>query len=421
VRRITRYIANLVGSGNEGAGECEKSQFPIAEDLDDRFRDARLGPGQRRGVEFLFRLAGSSLAMRFAMKTLFVSLILVAGTAFGQTYQAPSENGAVVVASCGTAPTGYPTTSGVRAPNTVDVNGNACTSGGGGGGSNAAAGPTGSAVPADASYTGMSVGGTLTGQTATNNGGKIAADVNVTNLPTGASTSALQTTGNTSLSDIDTSTTALGAKTDAKNSATDTTSVSIVSILKELSSLAQVLGQTTMSASTAVAVASDQSAIPAVPKDGSGNVQPAGDTVARRSYRQLTDGTNSQAVDPCQDAALTKTNINVRTASSSLTSLIASQAAKTTYICWLKVEVDGTGETVSVVEAAHTTTACDGSQTALEGSTTAASGNVIAANSGFVIGNAGFAAYKTSATAHEVCGLTASTNVVHYTGQWVAR
>jgi hypothetical protein len=118
------------------------------------------------------------------MKTLLLSLILIASTAFGQTYQAPSENGAVIVATCGTAPSGYPTTSGVRAPNTVDVNGNACSSGGGGG-SNPAAGATGAAVPADASYNGLSIGGTLTGQTGTNNGGKISADVNITGGSTG--------------------------------------------------------------------------------------------------------------------------------------------------------------------------------------------------------------------------------------------
>jgi hypothetical protein len=41
-------------------------------------------------------------------------------------------------------------------------------SGGGGGGGNAAAGATGSAVPADADYLGFSVGGTLTGVSATN-------------------------------------------------------------------------------------------------------------------------------------------------------------------------------------------------------------------------------------------------------------
>lgn len=125
--------------------------------------------------------------------------------------------------------------------------------------------------------------------------------------------------------------------------------------------------------------------------------------------------------DPCQDSTLTKTNFNVRVASNSLTSLIAAQSAKTTYICWLKIETDGTGETVNVVEAAHTSTACDGSQTALEGSTTASQGIAIAANAGFVNGMGGIAMYKTSAVNHEVCALNNGSNSTHYSGQWVAR
>jgi hypothetical protein len=50
---------------------------------------------------------------------------------------------------------------------------------------NGAASATGSAVPAQASYTGASVGGTLTGVTATNNSSKISLDVNVTGGSTG--------------------------------------------------------------------------------------------------------------------------------------------------------------------------------------------------------------------------------------------
>jgi hypothetical protein len=67
------------------------------------------------------------------------------------------------------------------------VNGNRCTSGGGGGGSNAAAGPTGSAVPADGSYNALNVSGTLRGQTGTNTAGSTyAADTNVVALPAAA-------------------------------------------------------------------------------------------------------------------------------------------------------------------------------------------------------------------------------------------
>jgi hypothetical protein len=122
--------------------------------------------------------------------------------------------------------------------------------------------------------------------------------------------------------------------------------------------------------------------------------------------------------DPC--IYLAKSTFNVRVASSSLTQLIAAQSSNKTYICSLKIQADGTGETASVVEAAHSSTACDGSKTAVEGNTTAASGVVLAANGGFAWGNGLGTLYVTSATNHEVCALDNSTNVVHFTGTYVA-
>lgn len=69
-------------------------------------------------------------------------------------------------------------------------------------------------------------------------------------LPTGASTSALQTSGNTTLTSINTNQNAIntavtalqtifGARTDAKSTATDTTSVGIVQLLKQISASLQ--------------------------------------------------------------------------------------------------------------------------------------------------------------------------------------
>jgi hypothetical protein len=78
--------------------------------------------------------------------------LLFAGSAFAQS-------GAIVIPTCGTA-----------APGTgfqnlyMDTTGKLCTSAtGSGSGSNAAASATGSAVPADAGYTGINVGGNLVG------------------------------------------------------------------------------------------------------------------------------------------------------------------------------------------------------------------------------------------------------------------
>ena len=66
--------------------------------------------------------------------------------------------GAVVVSACNTQTYSV----GFIYPLTQLPGGELCDTGsGGGGGSNAAAGPTGAAVPADASYNGLNVGGTL--------------------------------------------------------------------------------------------------------------------------------------------------------------------------------------------------------------------------------------------------------------------
>jgi hypothetical protein len=360
------------------------------------------------------------------MKTLLLSLILIASTAFGQTYQAPSENGAVIVATCGTAPTGYPATSGTRAPNTVDVNGNACTSGGGGGGSNAAAGPTGAAVPADAGYTGGNLAGVLVGIAAYTDAGSSGLGVHVANspsitnisgtvsLPTGASTSALQTTGNTSLSDIDTSTTALGAKTDAKNSATDTTSVSIVAILKELSSLAQILGQTTMSASTPVAVASDQSAIPV--KGSAATGAAAGAPVTVGALSPGTVDAIAFVADPCQ----TSQGFTVSGSISTSTTVIAGTGGKITTICGEPyIYVNGTATSWAMVEGTGTLCATNLAAN-FGGGTTAAAGPNFLANQGQMLGG-NYVAYVGTRAGDGICLLLSAGNQVNYTIRYVVQ
>src|SRR5262245_40756276 len=98
-------------------------------------------------------------------KLLFICVLLcVPAMVYAQQppYNGPSSNGSIVVATCGTAPTGFPTGTGSRVPTTVDTNGQTCINGTIQGG-NSAAGATGAAVPANAGYTGANIGGTLTG------------------------------------------------------------------------------------------------------------------------------------------------------------------------------------------------------------------------------------------------------------------
>lgn len=111
---------------------------------------------------------------------------------------------------------------------------------GGGGGGGGTQYTDGSATPAHPTGT-MPVfdnAGTVTAVSAAN-----PLPVTTTVSTVGLATSAKQDTGNTSLANIDTSTaavnTVIGAKTDAKSTATDATSVSIMQVLKQISAMVQ--------------------------------------------------------------------------------------------------------------------------------------------------------------------------------------
>lgn len=80
-------------------------------------------------------------------------------------------------------------------------------------------------------------------------------------LPTGASTSANQTTGNSSLSTIATNTTGLNATITTTGSAVPADALQM-GVKSGSNLIALTLGQTTMSASVPVAIASNQSAVP---------------------------------------------------------------------------------------------------------------------------------------------------------------
>ncbi len=115
-------------------------------------------------------------------------------------------------------------------------------------------------------------------------------------LPSGAATGAKQDTGNTSLGNIDTSTaavnTVLGAKADAKSTATDTTAVSIVSILKQISASVQAppsqavtnagtfAVQATLAAETTKVIGTVRTA------DGSGNLYTSNSTTYTAKFGQ---------------------------------------------------------------------------------------------------------------------------------------
>jgi hypothetical protein len=330
----------------------------------------------------------------------------------------------------------------------------------GGSTGNGAASNTGAAVPVQADYVGGNLAGNLVGIAAytdagssglgvhvantvvenmaqvngttadTNSGTKSAGTLRVViatdqpqltnkllvtpDLPTGASTSALQTTGNTSLSNIDTSTSAIGAKTDAKNAATDTTSVSVVALLKELSSLAQVLGQTTMSASTAVAIASDQSAVPV--KGAAAIGAAAGAPVTVGALSAGTSNVVAYVADPCQTSQV----LTVSGSITASTQVITGTAAKIVTICGEPyIFVNGTATNWAMVEGTGSVCATNTAKN-FGGGTTAAAGPNFVANQGQILGS-NFAAYISTVAGDNICLLLSAANQVNYNIRYVVQ
>jgi hypothetical protein len=123
----------------------------------------------------------------------------------------------------------------------------------------------------------------------------------------------------------------LGAKADAKSTATDTTAVTLMSVAKEMSFQLQAIA----------ALAS---------------------------------------TDPCSGVLTTPVDLHL--ASTTVTQLIAATSAKKNYICSMDIVVGGTAEIISLVEGDSGGANCGTNKTAVWGSATAASGFPFGANGG---------------------------------------
>jgi hypothetical protein len=221
--------------------------------------------------------------------------------------------------------------------------------------------------------------------------------------------------------------TTLGAKGDAKSTATDTTAVSAISVLKEISALeqapasravtnagtfavqipanssvnvAQVAGTTTdtnsgtKSAGTLrVVLATDQPALTnkllvtpdsvALPANQSVNLnQVAGAATSATNplYIRETDGTNPVILDPCR----TQANIFKPISQTASAQLVTGTSAKKIYICSINL-VTAAANNVAMVEG--TGTVCATGIAGMAGGTTAATGWNFSANGGLTQGN----------------------------------
>lgn len=110
----------------------------------------------------------------------------------------------------------------------------------------------------------------------------------------------------------------------------------------------------------------------------------------------ISDGTNTQLVNPCASVAPTVVAIS-QTGS---TKLVSAVAAKKNYICSILI-VAATAEIVNLIEGTGST--CGSTQAALVGSTTAANGLSFAANGGFAQGDGNAAVITGTGTALDLC------------------
>lgn len=385
----------------------------------------------------------------------------------------------------------------------IDANGNIGISGSISVTGNSAASATGSAVPANAGYTGANVAGTLRGLTATNTSGSVyALDVNVVAGATtgavtiadggdatqGAKADAKSTatdttaitimqvlkeisfmeqnpasravtgtvtanagTGTFAVSIADAADVTLGAKADAKSTATDTTAVTVMQVLKEISFMEQTPASRAVTNSGTFAVQAAQSGTWVVVGAGtagsaSGGVltvqgaasmtkllvtpdanstvdlnKVGGSAVSNVSGKlgvALFDSTgqNITAVtDPCDGVAKTEFVVNIAT--NTTTQVAATSSGNKWYICSIDLFASA-ADNIAFVE--DDTAACASPTAGIIGGTTAATGWNFIANQGIVKGNGGGTVYKTAATDRYVCLITSTSAQLSGSVQLVA-
>lgn len=116
---------------------------------------------------------------------------------------------------------------------------------------------------------------------------------------------------------------------------------------------------------------------------------------------KVTDGTNTEVVDPCRGQTKVFFNISQTTN----TRLVIGTASKKFYLCHLFIAPLAAAANVALVEG--TGTACATNTIAFPGATggsgTAATGANLAANSGFVLGDGSAAVGQSSVTADDTC------------------
>lgn len=304
------------------------------------------------------------------------------------------------------------------------------TTGGGGGGGNAAASATGSAVPADADYQGLNIGGTLRGQTGVNPTGSVYAgqtdvsSVNGVSLGSpsayGTSPGAVNVVGvNAAITNALPAGSAIIGKVGIDQTTAGTTNgISIVGV-NAATALAGAGAVGT--GAQRVAVGQDTTTLagsaPGTAGTASANVVTVQGVASMTPVQvnQTQIGGTAIVADPCQSNV--KLPFNVSQTSSG--TLITGTSAKKNYICSI-VLLTSAAANVGLVEYSGTCTG--GTAFAIYGSTTAANGPSFAANGGLTMGNGTATVLSGSGntnTGYNVCALQNGSATVNIAGTYV--
>jgi hypothetical protein len=201
----------------------------------------------------------------------------------------------------------------------------------------------------------------------------------------------------------DGSDTTLGAKADAKSTATDTTAVTVMQVLKEISAMEQAPASRAVTNAGTFAVQAAQS--------GTWTVQP-GNTANTTAWLTTDSGTSSTG-----SAVPSKAGYAGGNGSGNLTGItvcdnwtaisqtagaqiITGTSAKKTYICAINL-VTATAQNIALVGG--TGTVCATSTHAIAGGTTAATGWNLAANGGLAQGSGVGVIAQAATAADNVC------------------
>ncbi len=334
---------------------------------------------------------------------------------YAQNSTTSGQTGSLVQGAVTTSAPTY--TSGRTSPVSLDTSGSLRVAVVSGSTGNAAASNTGSAVPTQADYSGINVGGTLRGQTGVNPSGSIYAGQVDFAAVAGATTSVNNGT-------VDAGTLRVTLASDSTGLVKLATGANTIGALTANQSVnvAQINGVTTLmgngvsgTGAQRVTIASDSTGTIAATESGTWTVQP-GNTANTTAWLMAGGKTNNNAapgatnlgmlgglanaaaptwtegnqvsfsadlagnirvteIDPCSSVAKVTAPFSL----TARTLVIAAAASKKNYICGISV-VAGAAEIFNIDEGTGTT--CQTGTAAVVGSTTAANGMSFAANGG---------------------------------------